>query len=167
MKMISVIGTSADEGEPLELARQLGAAIRAEGWGLVCGGRGGVMEAACAGFGSAQGPGVSIGILPSANRADANPHVDVVIPTGLGLARNALVVLTGDAVVAIGGGSGTLTEMAYAWQYGRPLIGLVPGGGYGAELAGRAIDHRRRDVVHPAQSVVEVMDHLRTLFTPA
>lgn len=163
MRMISVIGSSDDEEASSQLAEELGRAIRREGWGIVCGGRGGVMEAVCRGFASERGPGVAVGILPSANRADANPHVDVVVPSGLGLARNALVVLTGHAVVAIGGGSGTLCEMAYAWQYGRPLIALVPGGGYGAELAGRRIDGRRADTVVAAQDVDAVMDHLRAL----
>jgi uncharacterized protein (TIGR00725 family) len=89
---------------------------------LVCGGLGGVMEAACRG---AKGSGgLTVGILPGADRAAANPFVDVAIPTGLGEARNALVVRAADAVIAIGGGYGTLSEIALALRAGKPVVGL-------------------------------------------
>jgi hypothetical protein len=117
----------------------------------------GVMEATCKGFQSASGPGLAIGILISGRREDGNAFLDIVLPTSLGLARNALVVQAGDAVVAVGGESGTLSEMALAWQYGRPVIGLVAAGGFGAELAGRTLDRRRDDSVRGAASVDEAV----------
>jgi uncharacterized protein (TIGR00725 family) len=89
---------------------------------LVCGGLGGVMEAACRGARAAGG--TTLGLLPGADRAEANPHVTVAVPTGLGEARNALVVRAADAVVAIGGGYGTLSEIALALRAGKPVIGL-------------------------------------------
>jgi uncharacterized protein (TIGR00725 family) len=89
---------------------------------LVCGGLGGVMEAACRGAKDAGG--TTIGILPGADRAAANPFVDVAIATGLGEARNALVVRAADAAIAVGGGYGTLSEIALALKAGKPVVGI-------------------------------------------
>jgi uncharacterized protein (TIGR00725 family) len=89
---------------------------------LCCGGLGGVMEAVCRGF--KDGNGVTIGILPSYIKDDANKYIDLVIPTGMGLARNLLVVKTGDVVVALPGAAGTLSEIAYCLQFGIPVISL-------------------------------------------
>lgn len=88
----------------------------------MCGGLGGVMEAACSG---AQGAGgTTVGILPGLDRSEANAYVDVAIATGLGEARNALVVRAADAVIAIGGGYGTLSEVALALKAGKRVVGL-------------------------------------------
>jgi hypothetical protein len=89
---------------------------------LVCGGLGGTMEAACRGAG--QAGGTTVGLLPGTDRAAANPHVDIAIPTGLGEARNAIVVRTADVVIAVGGGYGTLSEIALALKMGRRVVGL-------------------------------------------
>jgi uncharacterized protein (TIGR00725 family) len=89
---------------------------------LVCGGLGGAMEAACRG--AKQGGGVTVGILPGTDRSDANHYVDFALPTGLGEARNALVVRAADVVIAIGGGYGTLSEIALALKAGKRVIGL-------------------------------------------
>jgi uncharacterized protein (TIGR00725 family) len=89
---------------------------------LVCGGLGGVMEAACRGA-KAEG-GATLGILPGGDRRDANRWVDVAIPTGLGEARNVLVVRAADALIAIGGEFGTLSEIAFALKAGKPVIGF-------------------------------------------
>jgi uncharacterized protein (TIGR00725 family) len=89
---------------------------------LVCGGLGGAMEAACRG--ASEAGGVTVGILPGDDRSAANRFVEVAIPTGLGEARNALVVRSADALVAVGGGYGTLSEIAFALKAGKPVIGL-------------------------------------------
>jgi uncharacterized protein (TIGR00725 family) len=89
---------------------------------VVCGGLGGVMEAACRGAKQAQG--LTVGILPGLDRSAANPFVDVALPTGLGEARNALVIRAADAVIAIGGGYGTLSEIALALKAGKRVVGL-------------------------------------------
>jgi uncharacterized protein (TIGR00725 family) len=89
---------------------------------LVCGGLGGTMEAACRG--ARQAGGLTVGILPGSDRSDANAYVDVALPTGLGEARNALVVGTADAVIAIGGGYGTLSEIGLALKAGKRVVGL-------------------------------------------
>ena len=104
------------------LAEEVGRAVADAGAALVCGGLGGVMEAACRGAHGAGG--LTIGILPGRSRAEANRHVDVAIPTGMGEARNALVVRAADVVVAVDGEYGTLSEIALALQAGIPVVGL-------------------------------------------
>jgi len=140
------------------LAKQVGAAIVRAGFGLVCGGLGGVMEAASSGARAARADASTpiVAILPGADKGAANPFADVVIPTGLGYARNLLVVLAADAVVAIGGKSGTLSEMAHTWQVGKPLCALGTAEGWAAALAGRPIDDKRADVVFEATTAADV-----------
>lgn len=104
------------------VAEQVGRLIALRGAVLVCGGRGGVMEAACRGA-KTEG-GVTVGILPGPDRWEANNYVDIAIATGLGEARNAIIVRTVDAVIAIGGGFGTLSEIGLALKIGCPVVGL-------------------------------------------
>jgi uncharacterized protein (TIGR00725 family) len=106
----------------IEAAEEVGRLLAERGAMLVCGGLGGTMEAACRG--ARAGGGTTIGILPGLSRSDANPFVDVVVPTGLGEARNALVVRAADAVIALGGGYGTLSEIALALKAGKRVVGL-------------------------------------------
>jgi uncharacterized protein (TIGR00725 family) len=119
---VAVVGPGAAGEEQVAAAEEAGRLIAARGALLVCGGLGGVMEAACRGARSAGG--TTLGLLPGDDRGDANPFVDIAVPTGLGEGRNALVVRTADAVVAIGGGYGTLSEIALALRAGKPVIGL-------------------------------------------
>jgi uncharacterized protein (TIGR00725 family) len=120
---IAVIGPGRDVGEAeLAQAEQAGAAIADAGATLVCGGLGGVMEAACRGARSRGG--FTVGLLPGADREDANGWVVLALPTGLGEARGALIVRAADAVVAIGGGWGTLSEIAFALRAGVPVLGV-------------------------------------------
>lgn len=121
-RVIAVIGGSQCTAEEARAAETVGREIAKQGAILVCGGLGGVMEAACRGA-SAEG-GLTIGILPGDNRQTANPHVQVAIVTGIGYARNAVVVKSAQAVVAIGGSYGTLSEIAHALQSGIPVVGL-------------------------------------------
>ena len=113
-------GTATDA--EVAAAEEVGRRLAATGAILVCGGLGGVMEAACRG--AKAGGGTTVGILPGASRADANPHVDVALATGLGEARNALVVRAVDALVAVGGEYGTLSEIALALKAGKPVVGV-------------------------------------------
>ncbi len=89
---------------------------------LICGGLGGVMEAACRG--ARESGGTTVGILPGTDRSAANPYVDIAIPTGLGEARNAIVARSADALIAIGGAYGTLSEIAFALKAGKRVVGL-------------------------------------------
>jgi uncharacterized protein (TIGR00725 family) len=119
---VSVIGGGA-VGEPTaERARTLGRLLGERGHVVVCGGLGGVMEAVCAG--ASRAGGETVGILPTTDPADANDHVDTAVATGMGHARNAMVVMNGDAVVAVDGGAGTLSELGFAGVFDRPIAGL-------------------------------------------
>ncbi len=120
--VIGVIGENDPPAEVAALAEAIGAEVAAAGAVLVCGGLGGVMTAACRGA-HARG-GITIGILPSSRHEDANPYVTYAIPTGLGHARNILVARTAQAIIAVGGRFGTLSEIAFAKIEGIPVIGL-------------------------------------------
>ncbi|MBT8508194.1 hypothetical protein AZH53_07220 [Methanomicrobiaceae archaeon CYW5] len=117
---VAVIGAGEANGKELLDAAETGRCIGRAGAVLVCGGRGGVMEAASRG--AREAGGMVVGILPG--EGPGNPYLTVVIPTGLGIARNTLVVAAGDAVIAVGGGYGTLSEIAMALKRGIPVFGL-------------------------------------------
>jgi uncharacterized protein (TIGR00725 family) len=144
--IIAVIGdASIDPDSPRDrFAEELGKRIIDQGWQLQTGGLGGVMEAASRGGRASPSwsSGSIIGILPGCDPARANPYVDVALPTGLGHGRN-LLVAQADAVVAVGGGAGTLSEMAMAWMLHR-LILARRGEGWAGRLADQRIDERVR-----------------------
>jgi len=121
-KIIAVIGGENAPPEETKLAEEVGRELARQGAILVCGGLGGVMEAACRGA-SSEG-GVTIGILPGDNHEAANPYVQIPIVTGIGYARNIIVVRTARAVIAVDGSYGTLSEIAHARQLGIPVVGL-------------------------------------------
>lgn len=122
--MISVIGGEACGPEGLAYAETIGRELARRGVTLVCGGRGGVMEAACRGARAAGGH--TIGIMPGRNAAESPPneHVEFAVYTGIGFARNIMVVLSGQAIIAIDGSYGTLSEIAYALIHNIPIVGL-------------------------------------------
>ena len=119
---VAVVGGGTADRRVDEAAEAVGRGLARRGAVVVCGGLGGVMEAACRGA-RAEG-GTTLGILPGVDRRDANPFVDVAVPTGMGEARNALVVRAADAVVAVAGEFGTLSEIAFALRLDRPVVGL-------------------------------------------
>jgi len=121
-KFIAVIGGGQCSREEAKLAEEVGRELARQGAILVCGGLGGVMEAACKGA-SSEG-GITVGILPGESRHAANPYVQIPIVTGAGYARNVAVVKSAQAVIAIGGSYGTLSEIGHALQSGIPVIGL-------------------------------------------
>ena len=127
-KIIAVIGGSQPSAEEARLAEEVGRELARQGATLVCGGLGGVMEAACRGASSVGG--VTIGILPGDSPEAANPYVQIPIVTGMGYARNISVVKSAQAVIAVGGSYGTLSEIAHARQGGIPVIGLNTPGHY-------------------------------------
>jgi uncharacterized protein (TIGR00725 family) len=120
---ISVIGGGWCGAAEYALAEEVGRLVAREGATLVCGGLAGVMEAAARG--AKEAGGTTIGILPGHDRASANPYLDHVLTTGMGHARNLAVVSSGDAVIAIGGGYGTLSEIGLAAKIGRPVVILA------------------------------------------
>ncbi len=121
-KSIAVIGGSQCSPQEARLAEEVGRELARRGAILVCGGLSGVMEAACRGANSEGG--VTIGILPGESRQAANPYVQIPIVTGIGYARNVAVVKSAQAVIAISGSYGTLSEISHALQSGIPVIGL-------------------------------------------
>jgi uncharacterized protein (TIGR00725 family) len=139
---VSVIGTGVSDDELAPLAEEVGRRLAEAGAVVVCGGRGGVMEAVARG--ASEAGGTVIGIVPSEDPATANPYCSHVVATGIGSARNLAVVASGDAVIAIGGEWGTLSEIGHARNVGRPVVALrswaiephVPiAGGEGIEVA--------------------------------
>ena len=121
-KFIAVIGGSECSPQEAELAEEVGRELAKQGVILVCGGLGGIMAATCKGA-SSEG-GVTIGILPGGSRQAANPYVQIPIVTNLGEARNVVLVKSAEAVIAIGGGYGTLSEIGHALRNGLPVVGL-------------------------------------------
>jgi len=120
--VIAVIGAGDCDSQTASLAEDLGSQLAGNGLVVVCGGLGGVMAAACRGA-KAMG-GHTIGILPGTDAAAANLWVDTAIVTGMGEARNVIIVRTAQAVIAVGGEYGTLSEIAFALKLGTPVIGL-------------------------------------------
>jgi uncharacterized protein (TIGR00725 family) len=147
-KIIAVIGGGQCTRKEARLAEEVGRELARRGAVLVCGGLGGVMEAACRGAG-AEG-GTTIGILPGEDSLSANPHVQIAIATGLGYARNIAVVRSAQAVIAVGGSYGTLSEIGYALQGGTPVIGL--------ETWSLSRNGRNDNSIIPAKSPAEAVD---------
>jgi len=125
---VGVIGCDGEISKKLrEISERIGEDVAKNNSLLMCGGRGGIMEAVCKG--AKRAGGITIGILPSLNSKDANPYVDIPITTGIGQARNALVVSCSDVVIAINGRVGTLSEIGLALSYGKPVVIVKNTGG--------------------------------------
>jgi uncharacterized protein (TIGR00725 family) len=121
-KTVAVIGARACDEDILDLATEMGSLLAENGYTIICGGLGGVMEAVCKGAKAKDGK--TIGILPGNSPAEANPYIDVSVATGMGISRNLIIIRSAVAVIAISGGYGTLSEMAFALQLEKPVIAL-------------------------------------------
>jgi len=121
-KIVGVIGSTKADPDLLILAEEVGAEIAKRGAAVVCGGLSGVMEAVCKG--ARREGGLTIGIIPSDEKSDANPYVQIPIVTGMGMGRNVMLVKTSDVLIAVGGEFGTLSEIAHALNIGKKVIGL-------------------------------------------
>lgn len=119
---IAVIGGGEASPDLLALAREVGREVARRGGVLLCGGLGGVMAAAAQG--AKEEGGVSIGILPDPDRSRANPYLTYSLPTNLGHARNVLIAHSADALIAVNGGHGTISEAAIGLKLGKPVVGL-------------------------------------------
>jgi uncharacterized protein (TIGR00725 family) len=137
-KLIAVIGGRRTDKSLLKEAEEVGRLIAKKGATLVCGGLGGVMEAASRG--AKREGGQTVGILPHDHSKDANQYVDIPIATGLGIGRNVIIARTSDALIAVGGEYGTLSEIAFALQMNKPVIGIKTWDIKGVILAENAID---------------------------
>jgi len=154
-KIIAVIGGSQCSKEEAKIAEEVGRQLARQGAILVCGGLSGVMEAACKGA-SSEG-GVTIGILPGESRQAANPYVQIPIATGIGYARNITVVKSAQAVIAVGGSYGTLSEISHALQSGIPVIGL--------NTWSLSRNSKQDNSIIPAQNATEAVDKALDLAT--
>ncbi len=152
----TVIGDSDATPAVLATAEAVGRLLAHHGITVVTGGQGGVMAAASKG--AAAAGGLVVGILPSADVQSANPWCSVVIPTGLGHARNTLTALAGDFVVVLGGAAGTLSEMCLAWIHDRPIFVLEGSGGWADRLGGQTLDHRSTSPI-VACADLEALEH--------
>ena len=146
-KIVAVIGDCRIDRKSLkyEMAFGMGKVLVDNGYRVQSGGLGGVMEAVFEGAHTSDKytDGDTVALLPSFDRTSANPHADIIIPTGLDIMRNA-VVANAEAVIAIGGGAGTLSEMAMAWSLFRLIIAFSNVDGWSSKLAGERIDRRNR-----------------------
>jgi uncharacterized protein (TIGR00725 family) len=164
--LIAVIGDGSPTGmtqEKILLSEKLGKALISNGYRIICGGLGGVMDAVARG--ARKSPdyrdGDIVGILPGFDPEDAADSIDIAIPTGLQYARN-VVVANADAVIAIGGGAGTLSEIALAWSMNRLVIAYRVDG-WSGELADRVLDKRPRYPDIPEDRIYGVSDEIEVL----
>lgn len=160
-KQITIIGDADASPEACLFAERVGAAIAKEDYILLTGGKGGIMEAANKGADNAGG--ISVGILPSASLADANQYCNLVIPTGVGHARNAITTLSCDAVVSIGGGAGTLSEICYGWIYKKPIFVFDQFGGWSEKTADQQLDKKYFAKIERCTSIDELCKKLQII----
>jgi len=161
---ISVIGAnkSVCSTELYEFAVELGHAIANQGHIVFNGGMEGVMEAVSKGVQQSNNAQARvIGILPYDNKSAGNSYLDIVIPTGIGFARNMIVVSAADVIIALGGGAGTLNEISYAWQLGKKVYCYQDAGGWSAKLAGQQLDARKSGLLIGFNTIDELLNYLK------
>ncbi|MHA1303353.1 MAG: TIGR00725 family protein [Candidatus Heimdallarchaeaceae archaeon] len=165
-KQIAIIGSGKELNEKVRvLAEELGEKLVEQNYRILCGGLGGAMEAVCRGAHKAKNytEGTTVGILPTIDKDAANKYVDIRIATGMGYVRNQVLIASADAVVGISGGAGTLSEIAFAWQYEKPIILLDKTGGWSEKLGGKKIDESEREPTYKARNVEEVLELLKKI----
>lgn len=160
-QVIAVIGNANIENniEKQKISFELGKLVIDNGFVLATGGFGGVMEYASKGARKSKNytENSIIGVLPDYNSDNANKYIDIAIPTGIGLARNLMLISMSNAVIAVGGGSGTLNEISASWQMNKLIIGLQVEG-WSNKLCGKALDDRRKDIIFCAKNAQEAID---------
>ena len=159
-KQILVIGNNEDACTPeLEkVAYQTGLEVAKSGSILISGGLGGVMRAAC--HGAKDGNGLTVGIIPQSDSSFANEYCDIVIPSGIGLARDFLTALSADGVIIIGGGSGTLSEVCAAYMHKRPIAAIRNTGGIAEKFVDQFLDQRQNVKIVGVNSPKEAVRYI-------
>mgnify|MGYP001203914434 CR=1 FL=1 len=152
---VTVIGSNEASSIEYDTAYKVGSFIAKNGWILINGGRSGVMEASSKGANDSGG--IAVAILPDSFLDEANIYSSIVIPTTIGFARNCITVASADVVVVIGGKSGTLSELTFAWQYNKPIIACGWIDGISKDYAGKILDDKRNKPILKA-------DNLQMLF---
>ena len=162
-QIVAIIGNANIENdiEKQKISFELGKLIIDNGFVLATGGLGGVMEYASKGAKASKKytENSIIGVLPDYNSENANKYIDIAIPTGFGLARNLMLISMSNAVIAVGGGSGTLNELSASWQMNKLIIGLQVNG-WSEKLCGKSLDERRNDIIFCAKNAREAIDLL-------
>ena len=171
MSRIPVLGVIGPNGsicsnEVYEFGFELGKKLCDRGYMVASGVASGFMEAVFKGYhhSDTYRPGYTIGIIPSSDFAKANPYCDVVIPTGVGLARNAILVNCADIIIAVAGGAGTLSELCYAWQTGKRVLCLKDYNGWAKKLAGENLDERNKNLFTPVHGLQDCLANLSEHF---
>jgi len=168
--VIGVIGDGMPGSVRERIAAEVGAALARAGVHLVCGGLGGCMEGASRGYKEANGSGICLGLLPGTSRAEANPWVDLAIPTGVNSAQGALVVMAVDAAIVLGGGGGTLSEVGLLLRDGKPVVTIAGTGGAAEMVGGQQLGKARVRLARSAEEAVRMVlealrehEHVRAL----
>lgn len=168
LPVVGVIGPSkfTCSDEVYSFGIELGKMIAKLNVNLVCGGMEGIMEAVCFGFmQTTRKKGVSIGITPYDRRGASNPYCDIIIPSGIGISRNAIIINSSDVLVAVAGGAGTLSEIAFAWQKNKHVICYNGFEGWAKKLSGTQLDSRRRKLLHSASDMNEIKEEIVKIIT--
>jgi uncharacterized protein (TIGR00725 family) len=168
-KQIAVVGSASADEPTQRLAEEVGRLLVDRGHRVLTGGLEGVMAASARGAKRSvrAGDGDTIGVLPTLDASTANPWVDIVVPTGMNFARNVVLVAMSDALIAIGGGAGTLSEIALAWQHRVPVVALDTGDGWSSRLGGQYLDHRGEAPIAKARTAEEAVARVDELLESA
>ena len=162
--IIGIIGSGANScTKPMrEFGVELGSRLLEGAYRIVSGGGGGIMEAVCRGGMNSENyfEGSIICVLSGEYKSSSNDFCDIVIPTGFGINRNTIIINTADVLIAIGGGSGTMSEISFAWQKGKTVLCLTEFGGWAKELAGKDLDDRYKNLLIPVASIDDIMEYL-------
>lgn len=160
-KQLAVIGNARLTDERIiNVSQRVGKIIAELNSNLICGGLGGVMQEACRGFKSIHSLGTTVGILPCYNANTANKFIDIVIPTGLDVGRNQILVASSLAVVVIGGGAGTLSEIALASQVNKPIVLIKNTGGWADKLNDNYLDSRKNARIYHVDDIQKLSEIL-------
>jgi uncharacterized protein (TIGR00725 family) len=164
MKRIGIIGPnkSGCTNELYAFGVELGKQIVLPDRVIICGGLGGFMEAVCNGAKQSNKTfnGQTIGILPDSVSDKANAYIDISIPTGIGIARNIIIINSADIIIAAGGGAGTLSELAFAWQQKKTVLCITKFDGWVKKLAGENLDSRAKGLLIPVNGIEEILKHV-------
>ncbi|MDP3446212.1 MAG: TIGR00725 family protein [Ignavibacteria bacterium] len=164
MNNIGIIGpdTTNCTKEIYDFGVSLGEHLAIKDRFIICGGMGGFMEAVCSGVKKSANTfnGQTIGILADDKKECANKFIDIPIPTGIGFARNIIIVNSSDIIIAAGGGAGTLSELAFAWQKKKKVLCISAFNGWAKELGGRQLDKRYEGLFIPVKGIDEILSHL-------
>src|SRR3954469_7739379 len=155
--VVGVIGDGQSGSQREQLATEVGQALARAGVHLVCGGLAGCMAGAARGYKEGNGKGICLGLLPGTSRAEANPYVDLAIPTGINSAQGALVAMAVDGAIVIGGGGGTLSEVGLLLRDGKPVVALDQTGGAAGLLGGHALGRAKVHLAGTADAAVRAL----------